>query len=419
MYLCGMFAIIDTETTGGQVGEEKIIDLAIFLFDGEKVVDQIITLINPKKPIQPFVQKMTGITNTMVTRAPRFHEIAKRVVEITENAVLIGHNIAFDYRMLRQEFKELGYSYERETLDTLFLAEGLIPGLPAYGLSSISKELNIINTAKHRAEGDARLTLELFEILIQKDEQKKLFGIRSMYTNKPKEQLGKTLRNLLRNVTTRHGVYYVFDQEGECIYLCPLHQAKENITRRFLSDTAENLRFQVMASESATEHFPSKWQALWKSYSDFQNLRPVFVNQHPLFKQKIGIYINEGRYRSSKSPDNEEVLLWVSSPFIAGKTVQYLNEKLDGQKACKEHLRWALIGEKEVVETFHGRDVAEKLYLIWKDYHLKGYIYSNTEEELKKKDAMALRAIPLMDDAYGLGIWLENTTHLNLLPKRK
>lgn len=412
-----MFAILDTETTGGQVGEEKIIDLAIFLHDGEKVVDQLITLINPLKPIQPFVQKMTGIGPNMVRQAPRFHEVAKRIVEITENAVLIGHNIAFDYRMLRQEFAELGYTFERETLDTLFLAEGLIPGLPAYGLSKLCQELNIVNPDKHRAEGDARTTMELFEILIQKDEQKKLFGIRSMYTAQPKEQLGKTLRTLLRDVTTRHGVYYVFDAEGKCIYLCPLYQAKENITRRFLSDTTENKIFQAQASESGTEHLPSKWLALWKSYTDYLNLQPPFVLQSPLSKQKIAVYIKDGKYKSGKNPEKNQVIFWMSSPFLAGKAASFLNEHLFEHTPGEAHSRTVLIPKTEQIETFNGRDITEKLYLIWNEQKLEGYVYSITKEPLKKKDARKNRATKLIDDAYGLGLWLENTKTVDLLGK--
>ncbi|MCC5918609.1 MAG: 3'-5' exonuclease [Cryomorphaceae bacterium] len=414
-----MFAIIDTESSGGQVGEEKIIDIAIFLFDGEKVIDQFISLVNPEKSIQPFVEKMTGITNASVRRAPRFHEVAKRIVEITENAVLIGHNIAFDYRMLRQEFAALGYPYEKETLDTLFLAEGLIPGLPAYGLSKLCKELNIVNSAKHRAEGDARATLELFEILIQKDEKKSLFGIRSMFTGSPKEARGEKLRHLLRKVTTGHGIYYVFDGEGKCIYLCPLHQAKENITRKFLSDVPSDKQFQALAREAEHENMPTKWLANWKIYSEYDRLKPSLNTKIPIPQQRMAIVIHEdGSYRYQKNGDNG--LVYLTSSFLAGRLCKLLNENLEetGVNASENHLREVVLQDALVVEEIKGRKFAEKTYLVWKDYRLKGYIFTGLKESLKRKDALEKRLIPLSDDSIGFGIWLENTKHFILAVKQ-
>ena len=102
---------------------KSIIEIAIYRFDGHEIVDQFISLVNPEDVISPYVQKLTGITAKMVKTAPKFHEIAKRIVEITEGSVIVGHNVEFDYRMIRQSFHRLGYNYERETIDTIPLAK--------------------------------------------------------------------------------------------------------------------------------------------------------------------------------------------------------------------------------------------------------------------------------------------------------
>ena len=91
-----MYSILDVETTGGKYNEEGITEIAIYKFDGEKIVDQFISLINPEIPIQPFVQQLTGINNKMLTNAPKFFQIAKRILEITDNSVLVAHNSSFD-----------------------------------------------------------------------------------------------------------------------------------------------------------------------------------------------------------------------------------------------------------------------------------------------------------------------------------
>ena len=84
-------------------------EIAIFLFDGKKVVDQFISLVNPQAPIQQYVSKITGITEKTVRRAPKFYEIAKRVVKMTEDAVFVAHNVKFDYRVVQLEFERSGF----------------------------------------------------------------------------------------------------------------------------------------------------------------------------------------------------------------------------------------------------------------------------------------------------------------------
>ena len=85
-----MYAILDIETTGGQYNEEGITEIAIYKFDGHEVVDQFISLVNPEKAIQPFVVKLTGINNAMLSSAPKFYEIAKRIIEITCQRVIVN-----------------------------------------------------------------------------------------------------------------------------------------------------------------------------------------------------------------------------------------------------------------------------------------------------------------------------------------
>ena len=94
-----MYAILDIETTGGKFNEEGITEIAIYKFDGHTIVDQFISLVNPEKEIQQFVVGLTGINNKMLQNAPKFYEIAKRVIEITKDCTLVAHNTTFDYRI--------------------------------------------------------------------------------------------------------------------------------------------------------------------------------------------------------------------------------------------------------------------------------------------------------------------------------
>ena len=190
-----MYSVIDIESNGAGFRKESIIEIAIYKYDGHEIVDQFISLVNPESDITPFVQKLTKISPKMVKTAPKFHEIAKRVVEITENTTLVGHNIDFDYRMLRQEFKRLGYTFKINTLDTIPLAKKLIPEAQSYSLGKLVKSLGIPLVDQHRASGDAKATLDLLKLLMIKDNDSEIIQQHHEELN------AKTYLNKVRNLT--------------------------------------------------------------------------------------------------------------------------------------------------------------------------------------------------------------------------
>jgi DNA polymerase III subunit epsilon len=161
-----MYAVVDIETNGGSHRTGKITEIAIFIFDGEKVTDSFHSLINPESEIPYYITKLTGITNEMVATAPKFYEVAKKIVEVTANKIFVAHNVGFDYNFIRQEFKDLGYDYRRKTLCTVELSRKYLPGHPSYSLGNICQALNIEINGRHRAAGDARATVELLRLVL-------------------------------------------------------------------------------------------------------------------------------------------------------------------------------------------------------------------------------------------------------------
>ena len=160
----GMYAIIDIETTGGSSRIEKITEIAIYLHDGNKITGEFVSLVNPERNIPYFITNLTGITNEMVEDAPRFYEIAKTIVELTEGRTFVAHNARFDYSFIREEFKSLGFNFKRNILDTVALSRKLFPGHRSYSLGNICNDLNININGRHRAAGDALATVKLFEL---------------------------------------------------------------------------------------------------------------------------------------------------------------------------------------------------------------------------------------------------------------
>jgi len=163
-----LYTIIDIETTGQSYRDGKITEVALYRHNGIEIVDSFESLVNPECRIPYFITKLTGIDDEMVADAPKFYEIAKKIVEITAGAIFVAHNVSFDYKFIQEEFKRLGYDYNRKTMCTVKLSRKYFPGHPSYSLGKICTDLNIKIEGRHRASGDALATVELFEIIMKK-----------------------------------------------------------------------------------------------------------------------------------------------------------------------------------------------------------------------------------------------------------
>lgn len=227
--MLSMFAIIDIETTGGNSATSRITEVAIFLFDGTKVIDEFTSLINPECPIPPYITSLTGISDQMVAKAPRFYEVARQIVEITEGATFVAHNVAFDYRFVQAEFKRLGYDYIRDTLCTVKLARKHIPGYPSYSLGNICANLGISINGRHRAAGDALATVKLFE---------KILAVSPNLLNEQQEILQTYAPNLscetMNQLPQSTGIYHFLNPDGDIIYI----GKSVNIRKRVLEHIA-------------------------------------------------------------------------------------------------------------------------------------------------------------------------------------
>ncbi|MGG5507294.1 MULTISPECIES: exonuclease domain-containing protein [unclassified Myroides] len=245
-----MYAVLDIETTGGQFNEEGITEIAIYKFDGHQIVDQLISLVNPEKEIQPFVVKLTGINSAMLRLAPKFYELAKRIIEMTEDCVLVAHNAAFDYRVLRNEFSRLGYDFQKDTLCTVELAQKLLPEMPSYSLGKLVRNLGIPLADRHRAYGDALATLKLFQLLLSKDTEKTI--LTSMIKSDIKTGLNPKFFDITDNLPTSVGIYYIHNEEGVIIYIGKSRNIKKKIMQHF---TNNSVLFKKVQKETYTVTF--------------------------------------------------------------------------------------------------------------------------------------------------------------------
>jgi len=367
-----MYAIIDIETNGGSLRNAKITEIAIFLYDGYKVVDSFVTLVNPETSIPPFITQLTGISEEMVADAPKFYEIAKKVVEITENAVFVAHSVSFDFNIIRSEFRKLGYDFKREQLCTVKLSRKLIPLQPSYSLGKLCDNLNIEINGRHRAGGDAEATVKLFEILLSLDDKKVTFDTLS------KEHYSFDNPNIsaefIESLPQEIGVYYFYNDKEELIYIGKSKNIRKRILNHLLnSRTNKSIAMRKDIADISYELTGSELVALLKESEEIKQKKPFYNSaqkrtyfQYGLFTdQQIDGYlrlelkrIREGSlpltaYASRK--EGIDHLYYLNEEFQLCLSLTGLNK---GRGACFHYSIKKCNGacvEKEPVEEYNAR----------------------------------------------------------------
>ncbi|MGB7785896.1 MAG: exonuclease domain-containing protein, partial [Salinimicrobium sp.] len=228
-----LFAVIDVETTGGGINGNRLTEICIVLLRGPEVIDKFTSLINPEKEIPRQITGLTGIDNSMVEDAPKFHEVAGKIEEFTRDAIFVAHNVNFDYNVLRNEFRELGYEYTRKKLCTVRLSRKLIPGLFSYSLGRLCDSINIPISNRHRAEGDTDATVILFQRLLSLDEDFKQINsflhARSRQATLPPHIEADQIHDLPESP----GIYLFKDRQHKVIYAGKAINIKKRVVSHF------------------------------------------------------------------------------------------------------------------------------------------------------------------------------------------
>jgi DNA polymerase-3 subunit epsilon len=334
-----MYVIIDIETTGGSARLEKITEIAIYQHDGTQITGEFVSLVNPERNIPYFITNLTGITNEMVEDAPRFYEIAKTIVELTEGRIFVAHNARFDYSFIRQEFKSLGFNFKRNILDTVALSRKLLPGHRSYSLGNICKDLRISINGRHRAAGDAFATVKLFELLLAKDVE--LSGTKSpLIRNTRVSKLNPKLDILkVDRIPEEPGIYYFYNENGDLIYIGKSRNLQQRISTHLSNNTTNrSMEMRDLIADIDWETTGSELIALLKESFEIKKNKPVYNRAQRRTGFQWGIfsftdkngYIN---YRYGQLNDDE---VPVSVFTSKDKTKSKLNNLVEKFNLCQK-----------------------------------------------------------------------------------
>lgn len=356
-----MYVILDIETTGGKFNEEGVTEIAIYRYDGHSIVDQFISLVNPEKPIQEFVVKLTGINNKMLKNAPKFYEVAKRIIEITSDCILVAHNTAFDYRILRTEFDRLGYEFNRNTLCTVELSQKLILDQPSYSLGKLTKSLGIPITDRHRASGDALATVQLFKLLLEKDTGKSIIQSSIKYFDQRNKK--QKLKSLIDEIPTVQGVFYVHDVNGKVIYLGRGKNIKSEVNKLFLKITRRAVKIQERAEtisfdETGNDLFTQlKYAIELEVLSPKYNFKKKYATTSQDFNNEDFIIIEKGR----EVEEHALILVEKNEVFGFGYTnLNYQENRLDILKAVLTPIE-NKIYSKNIIKNYINKNKVQKI----------------------------------------------------------
>ena len=289
-----MYAIVDIETTGGYAAANGIIEICVKIFDGEKVIEEFETLINPEQAIPKYIQAFTGINNEMVQDAPRFEEVAEKVFTYLQGNIFIAHNVNFDYSFIKNHLEFYGYTLNTKKLCTVRLSRQIFPGFPSYSLGNLCNSLQIDLTNRHRAGGDAAATVVLFKKLLSNDVK----GIieASLHRNSKEQVLPPNVPKPQFDALPRTpGVYYFHDQKGKIIYVGKAKNIKTRVNSHFSnnSDSRQKQNFVRHCHAISFQSTATELMAAILESTEIKRLWPVYNTSQKRQEEVFGIFVYE------------------------------------------------------------------------------------------------------------------------------
>ncbi len=216
-------------------------EISIFKYDGNRVVDEFTSLVNPGALIPTHITALTGIDNAMVANAPSFAEIAQQVLNITEGAIFVAHNVNFDYNIIRNEFKAINIDFRRKKLCTVRLSRSLIPGLRSYSLGKLCNSLSITISDRHRARGDAEATVILFEVLLAQEAAEVTFTKFLKRDSKEATLPPNLSSKIFDAIPNKTGIYLFKNKKGKVIYVGKAKNLKKRVLGHFYDKSDKEL----------------------------------------------------------------------------------------------------------------------------------------------------------------------------------
>ena len=429
-----MYTIIDIETTGNGIKGNKITEISIFKFDGDNIVDEFTSLVNPECEIPYFITGLTGIDNQMVNNAPIFKELANKILTFTDDCIFVAHAVNFDYGVIKEEFRQIGIDFTRKKLCTVRLSRKLIPGLKSYSLGKLCTSLSIPLTDRHRARGDAHATVLLFEMLVNRPEANSVF--KTFLNSRSQEATLPPLlaKSVVNNLPSEPGVYFFKNKNGEIIYIGKAINIKKRVLGHFYDKSNHEIRlckeiadidFQLSGSEllallmesaAIKEHYPIYNRAQKRTvkqygiftYQDRKGIIHLAFDAMKVVPNPLMVFSNQADCRSHLENLCQSFSLcprYCHLQMTNGSCDHYKIRSCNGICRSEESIEIYNSRVNEAIATFkddrehllieqRGRHANEKAFVLMENGAYKGYGFVDNEIQINNNEDLEAHIIP-------------------------
>ena len=372
----------------------------------------------------------------MLKSAPKFFEVAKRIIEITNDCVLVAHNASFDYRILRTEFRRLGYDFNQKTLCTVELSKQLLPEQTSHSLGKLVRALGIPMAERHRASGDAMATVKLFQLLLAKDTEKVI--VTELIKTEIQKGIAPKLYSIIENLPSKTGVYYIHNEAGKLIYIGKSKNIKKRINQHFTGIDVKSMKIQTEVFTVTYEETGSELIALLKESEEIKIHKPIYnrAQRKNIFNLALYVeadkkgYLNlkiqktDGRRKEITSfttlQEAKDTLFRITADYklcqkFTGLYItkeacfQYKIKECDGAcigeiSAEKYNLRVQEFVNKNSFEsqnmivTDKGRNISERSAVLIENGVYKGYTFYDLNYQIQKIEILKNILIPMQNN---------------------
>ncbi|WP_419420030.1 exonuclease domain-containing protein [Legionella sp. D16C41] len=271
------WALIDLETTGLHIKQDRIIEIAVIILSEQGILATWHSLINPERSIPEPITQLTGINNSLVSQAPVFQSIAEELILLLNGCVLVAHNARFDYSFLKNAFKLSQITFQAPVLCTIKLLKNFYPALNNYKLASIAEAFGLEINSMHRAEKDVNLLQKIISRLADDFSLVELLNQAKKIYKQP--SIPSTLVTDCNILPETPGVYIFYGNEKSLpLYIGKSVSIRQRVLSHFQADHSNAKEFTLSQQVKYIETIPTAGEL------------SALILESTLIKEKMPVY---------------------------------------------------------------------------------------------------------------------------------